>query len=56
MRKRVNFVLSVENEELLNKYNSYAPEGFVLNLSELLNTILTVELSNKLHALEHVDG
>lgn len=55
MLKRVNFVLTKTNAELLNTYNSYAPRGFVLNLSELLNSVLEAELRIRLSEIEHVE-
>jgi hypothetical protein len=55
MRRRVNFVLNAVNEELLNEYNSYAPEGFVLNLSKILNDVLESELRIRLSEQQHVE-
>jgi hypothetical protein len=55
MRTRINFVLTAENEELLNEYNCYAPEDYVLNMSKLLNTLLQRELSTRLNGMKHVE-
>jgi hypothetical protein len=55
MLKRVNFVLTQTNVELLNTYNSYAPRGFVLNLSELLNEVLEAELRIRLSEQQHIE-
>ena len=50
--KRVGFVLTSENQHLLDTYYSYAPKGFVLNLSKLLNDLLATHLNKTLIELE----
>lgn len=52
MGKKVNFVLTPDNEAMLTTYKSYAPLGFVPNLSKLLNELLHTYLQERLQEWE----
>ena len=52
MSKKIAFVLTPTNEELLTKYMTYAPYGCKLNVSYLLNELLSAHLSHELARFE----
>jgi hypothetical protein len=56
MGKKVNFVLTPDNEAMLTSYKSYAPKGFVPNLSKLLNDLLNEYLQRRLHEWEQTSN
>ena len=47
MSKKIAFVLTPTNEELLTKYMTYAPYGCKLNVSYLLNELPVCHLSHE---------
>ena len=52
MSKKIAFVLTPANVELLAKYMAYAPYGCKLNVSYLLNELLNTHLSHELARFE----
>ena len=52
MSKKIAFVLTPANVELLAKYMAYAPYGCKLNVSYLLNELLSAHLSHELARFE----
>lgn len=52
MSKKIAFVLTSTNEELLSKYMSYAPYGCKVNVSYVLNELLNAHLSTELRRFE----